>query len=534
MILGIKKITSSEFEKVLNSTLNFSSIYNHYLDIVKFFYYKDSLGNFKYNQTDYYLIEGLSSSYLANKSLFNSFGIVHSNTYKLREFRILIVEKDKNFSFPKDEIPTHACILSDDEEFIKKEYKRLSTIYKGIEFMHHIPGYDIDEDRLDKILKNISPNITEDNKNKFVFDLEVYCKMLSGFSYNSADYINEYIKCINIIRNNCGKRLLYCANPEYTNQFVSLIVELNGRYGIPFINLDYCNDEFIRTCIMESVLNEKYQLKEDLFSYIVNLPPVLFNTNGIIPFVNLVNSKTIKFTCFYKSAKLDEDLEDNCNVLNSTFNLKDVEIIKLSSLFDLNSVAGCRLAKTAINSFYDKIMLQEDEIIDVTKLIVFKKKDGHDEVFLGVVTDFNVNVNIVKLSIDLKTTFGSVDIGFKELKDYYPPNIFADGNQIASVVLGNLGGSRPKEYELLPMQCSTDYSYLIRTVRLDKDTLSKIDIPLITLGLYSQRAATVRSGFYKNFIEYSDVSIKHLRDQLDCFGGVTPGLVDSISLNKLR
>ena len=525
-------IEAKDFDDILNETLPFkTSIHEFYKDVIKFYRLKNDKGLFRFNQIDMYRIVGDSLLSSEDLSTFEDFGVSSDLVSGERIYYVLIIEEGvQETNLPLDAVPTHLCVLSNREDFIISTSEKIKTLYPNIILMYHVPGESPDS-CTDKLIKAMGGRINRDNCSNFIFDIEPYCVRLSRTGKFSADYVAVYKECISEIVRLVGKRFVYCSDSKLEEEFHAIVVELSARHGITYYNTSTYNSNLILNSIMCSLFDERFQLKEHTFKYVENLPPILLDVQGITPFVNIVKNKSLAFTCFYTGVEINSSSTYSSELLS----LKDVLIVSLEEYYSLNTVEGCENLKGVINHFYRNMKLSDDVILDATRLLLFNKV-GSSDLNIGVVIDFDVQVELVKLSIGLKENFGEVKIGYEQLKRHYPPHLFTDGIPIAlnTFKIYNIPITSTTTKELMPSLCSVDYSYLVQNMKFNRSTLDSVEFPLLTYGLYCQRSHKVRGGFYKNFIEFSETSIEHIREQLDCFGGATPGLVNFLSLSRQR
>lgn len=505
-------------EDISSDVFNDFHLHSFFKDIATFLFDK--------SQIELYVIDVFDKDEIDKENLdyMRDFGVGVTDFGILRRSYILYVNPDDvktsldNFIYdvPSGVEPTHVVIMDSDRDTISKTFDIISEYYPNIISMQAFKSTDVDMSEF--VLKDSGLD------RSLVLFVNDYVYSIAKMDRYSAKYIVKVEEiCKEIHSKYPNKILIYSGNPEYRNIYAMLVSEMHLIYNQRFY-MSEGRVSSICSNLMRSIFDKDTQLMEEFIDSFNKLPKILielqysgFSYNAVR---NRMMSLEIDSVCIDCS---DEDMK----VKHTVSNTSDLTILSIFDYYDIDTIDGCALLKDKIMSLYRILDLDDDTVIDVTDLIIFKEP-GLDDIRIGYVRDFRTTMKVTSIHTEL----GSCDrtLEYNKIKMCVPPSFFLTGVIMCERLFKSIVPNFTRD------MCYTSFKprkygsiMLSNTSRFDEDFL-KYNIRLSTLGLFSRYGLKHREGFSKHYVKL--LGVPKMRSTLDCFGGVTPHLVESIILGN--
>lgn len=496
--------------------LKLDQVRSYYKDLVKFYSYNSTKNN--------YYIEGLDSVYDKQEiKILADFGIMENNFMFSRNCYIMYVNpygdlKDAQLKFiedsPDDVEPTHVFINSNDVKVIEETYKKICEQYPNIECVQH---YLDDSLSKDYVVHEIMDKIHCSESD--LFDISSYCKKLedrNSIDLMSMKCIKEIDKIAEEIHSKCGNRIIYNSSlDDVNNMYVFLIEKLYLQYHHRF----YAKRnivEMIETKIMR-LFDKDFMLVEEMLEYFNKLPNLLIELFDTMHFEHIVRSKSFALNVDY----LPINFTDRDSAKKIVLNSDNLNLKKLTSYFDIDTIDGCKSLKSIISRMYDKI--DNVDLIDVTSIIIFEL-DG--ETNIGYVREREFKAETVAVLGDIVKN--NVILDYNRLRKCLPVDLYLDAPAMMLNICKNLKVN-PSNLRLKPsINNERINGFIINDFNIRETDELWEGVSLSTVGLFSKPSSIIRTSLYKEFVE--KLGLDETRSIVDCFGGFTPGLTTSIDL----
>ena len=516
----MNKTIKIELDKFFNGDnpveLCLDKVRGYYKDLVKFYSYNSQKNN--------YYIEDLDSAYERQdiKTL-SKFGIMDNEFIFSRNSYLMYVGADGNIkdaqlkfieNAPDDVEPTHVFINSNDINVIKEVYDTVCEQYPSIECVQHYLDDNLSKDYVvNEIIQKIHC------KESDLFDISEYCKRLEDrnkIDIMSMKCITEIDKLVEEIHSKCGNRIIYNSNlDDVNNMYVFLVEKLYLQYH----HLFYAKRnlvEMIETKIMR-LFDKNFMLVEEMLEYFNKLPTLLIELFDTMHFEHIIKSKSFALNVDY----LPINFTEKDNVKKIVLTSENLNLKKLTSYFNIDSVNGCEELKSIIMKMYDKV--EDVELIDVTSLIIFEL-DG--EINIGYVRGREFKAETVAVLGNIVKN--DVVLDYNRLKRCIPIDLYLDAPammlNICKKLNVDLTNIKIKPY-INPARVN---GFIINDFNIRETDELWNGVSLSTVGLFSKPSSIIRNSLYKQFIE--TLGLKKTRSIVDCFGGFTPGLTTSVNL----
>lgn len=518
---NVVSLTSEEFMDKVNSNID-----NAWVSTLKPMY--SEVARFLFNSRQNIIYRLKDRNYIKDTSLldlFSHFGIVFGGLLGERDSVIVYLNPESYIEdlnnqlseLPTGDIPTLVVvILTDDQATILDVLTKVKESYPNAVSAQKV---------FDKINANsLMSKIREELKTDSLIDISDKVEELSKTKKTSFDYLELFNNIVESIHSYSMNKciIVYPGDSSYYRDYLYIASELYLRYR----ERCYVDEAYVRdfcSMISSSYLDRDSHLVEEIISYYMNLPNILVNTCDYGFRYALVKGKSMSLCVSYVNMESMTLVESK-----KMFNIDgEINLMSLSSVFDLNTISGCCDLHDTIDSLYSILSIDDGEIIKAQNLIVFNTEDS---MYLGYVHDIFVDI---KSACSIDGLNVPMTINYQDLKEFLPLGVYINGPNLYAR-LNNIHSPREALVQSSPKLQTRRFTTILKDIPLrigdlqDESKCSSLGLDLSTVSLFSSFGVRAET-FCKKHIEPLK-SLNYVRNLLDCFGGLNPALVKNIEL----